>query len=112
MIIRDQYHGNECNKLHLYTLALTANSTSLGISIRELFEIANVTVILNIIQEEGAVTSVHINPLISLMLTRSNEYQFTVPYNTDFNVSVEATVCGHTSATYTFTMNYSKCRAK
>ena len=86
--------------------------TPLKVSVREAFEIANVTVILDIIQEEGAVYNVLVvDPLISLMLTRSNEYQFTVPYNTDFNVSVEATVCGHRGATYTFTISYGKSRA-
>ena len=73
------------------------------------FDIANVTVILGITRDEAALYSVLIDPLISLMLTRRNEYQFTVPYNTDFNVSVEATVCGQISATYTFMINYGEC---
>ena len=76
----------------------------------EQFGMDGVTVILEWSQENnGTSHNVSVVPLVAIWSTGSTRVQLTVLYNTLYNVSVVATLCGRHNATTTVELSYGKC---
>ena len=86
----------------------TSNSTPVELEVKKtkMFGIANVTVILEWIQEEYVYYNVSVVPPATSMFTRNTSFHLTVSYNTLYNVSVVAkSFCGHDSVTTDIVLN-------
>ena len=66
----------------------------------EVFRADNVTVTLEWSLIFRASYIVKISPLMLMMHTRNTSHQLTIPYNTEYNLTVEALIaqCGNTTA--------------
>lgn len=72
------------------------------------FGISNFTVIFNWIQEDGVHYNITIDPLTELtpLMNMHNKWKVIGNYNTRYNVSIEATLCGMYSKTTNIILEY------
>ena len=73
---------------------------------RAKFEAENVTVIVKWVRQIGIIYTVRVSPLVPIIDTESESHRFTIPYNTEYNVSVEAATPCRPNATAVVTLHY------
>ena len=69
----------------------------------------NVTVILEWTPENGMSYNVSVVPQVAVRFTGDRSVQLTASYNTVYNVSVVATLCGRNNATTATGLSYGEC---
>ena len=80
-------------------------------STRASFGVENVTVIVEWIQQIGVTYTVRVSPLVPIIGTESANHQFMIPYNTEYNISVEAAIPCRPNATTVITLHYGEVLA-
>ena len=76
-------------------------------NISERFEANSVIVTLEWTTKHGVTYNVNVDPQVTVNHTGSNSAQLVVPFNTKYNVSVVASLCGTNKTTFSL-LNYGK----
>ena len=76
-------------------------------NISEQFEANSVTVTLEWTTKHGVTYNVNVDPQVTVNHTGRNSAQLVVPFNTKYNVSIVASLCGTNRTTFNL-LNYGK----
>ena len=107
MIIHKPLSGVEFPFLSIIVPVITIGlPSSPTIAKREEFGLGNVTVSLDWNPEMGMLYDVIVNPSVPVKIVESASAQLVVSYNTVYNASVVATLCGHTNTTASTQLSY------
>ena len=71
------------------------------------YEAENVTVTVEWVKQIGVTYTISVSPSVPIIITESMSYRLTIPYNTEYNLSVVAAAPCSQNATTTFvTLHY------
>jgi hypothetical protein len=74
----------------------------------EQYEADNVTVTVKWAQQVGVTYAIEVSPWAPLISNGSTSHQLTIPYNIDFNISVEAIARCRDNITVSISLKYDK----
>ena len=89
-------------------IVIFQNLVTPSVNISEHFQMNFVSVTLEWTTKNGISYSVSVNPETAISYTGERSAQLGVLYNTKYNVSVVASLCGIDQAVYSITTNYGK----
>ena len=72
---------------------------------QEQFQQTNISVTIEWAAEEGISYTINVNPNVTINVTERNYTELVVSYDTEYNVSVIASLCGTNKTTFT-TLHY------
>ena len=70
------------------------------------YEADNITVTVQWVQQDSVTYAIHVFPLVPIVVTASASHQLTIPYNTEYNLSVEAVTPCRPNATASIGLKY------